>query len=412
MNILFEFLTVSVKTGAGEYHRRVFFKLLDKIQQSTDTKIYALYDSTQGIAYEDLRPETLVLHRNVNFVDCANKPIDKIIQELNISVFFIACSQYLRNHSEIERIHCTTICVTHDIAIEEFEKNKLLTYFQLSDPANSRPLHLPFLRKCLIQLLPKYFSNLDRFTVNYLINQTNDRHILNLNQLKHIIGLYRNNPKTILVTVSEYSKMSLMYNYGLTPKDICVMYSPERIMPLTDRVDNHTLSAIIANKKRYYLMTSAYIMQKNPHKVLNAFRVFQQRNPESFIVTIGYGKSLYDNHIDITFLSDSDLVNAYKHCYALIYPSFFEGFGYPPLECMRFAKPVLSSNTSSIREVLGDAPLYFSPFYESDIFAALCSLTQDNYSDYCKKSLARYGIIHKQQEKHLDDLVDMILSGK
>lgn len=104
-----------------------------------------------------------------------------------------------------------------------------------------------------------------------------------------------------------------------------------------------------------------------------------------------------------------DLREAYKHCYALIYPSFFEGFGYPPLEAMKYGKPVLSSNVCSMPEVLGDAPIYFSPIYESAIFNALLSLDDENYEYHSRKSLRQYEIVSKRQAEDLVSLVDQLL---
>jgi glycosyltransferase involved in cell wall biosynthesis len=77
---------------------------------------------------------------------------------------------------------------------------------------------------------------------------------------------------------------------------------------------------------------------------------------------------------------------------------------------MKFGKPVLSSNVCSMPEVLGDAPIYFSPFYESAIFGALCHLTDRNYQDYSDKSRKQYTKVHERQEKDLDDLIHIILS--
>ena len=96
----------------------------------------------------------------------------------------------------------------------------------------------------------------------------------------------------------------------------------------------------------------------------------------------------------------------------MIYPSLFEGFGYPPLEAMKYGKPVLSSNVCSMPEILGDAPIYFSPFYESAIFNALLELKDSNYSNYSNKSYKRYCEVHEIQERDLRDLVNMILGFK
>lgn len=58
---------------------------------------------------------------------------------------------------------------------------------------------------------------------------------------------------------------------------------------------------------------------------------------------------------------DEDLATWYRHAFALVYPSRYEGFGIPPLEAMQFDCPVVASNRSSIPEVVGDAALLFNP---------------------------------------------------
>ena len=58
---------------------------------------------------------------------------------------------------------------------------------------------------------------------------------------------------------------------------------------------------------------------------------------------------------------------------------------------------------------LRDAPVYFSPIYETAIFNALMVLNDDNYSEFAEKSLQRYQQIHEKQESDLTDLVNMIL---
>lgn len=59
--------------------------------------------------------------------------------------------------------------------------------------------------------------------------------------------------------------------------------------------------------------------------------------------------------------NDAHLAKLYKHSLALVYPSFYEGFGIPPLEAMSCGTAVIASNTSSLPEVVGDAGLLFDP---------------------------------------------------
>ncbi len=70
----------------------------------------------------------------------------------------------------------------------------------------------------------------------------------------------------------------------------------------------------------------------------------------------------FTGHID-----KATLIQYYKHADALVFPSFYEGFGLPPLEAMICGCPVLVSNAASLPEVCGDAALYCNPFNVEDI---------------------------------------------
>ncbi|MDP2030657.1 MAG: glycosyltransferase family 1 protein [Thiobacillus sp.] len=69
--------------------------------------------------------------------------------------------------------------------------------------------------------------------------------------------------------------------------------------------------------------------------------------------------------------SDKVLAQLYRQAVALVYPSLYEGFGIPPLEAMAVGCPVISSNTSSLPEVVGDAGEYFDPNSQEAMTAAI-----------------------------------------
>jgi glycosyltransferase involved in cell wall biosynthesis len=71
--------------------------------------------------------------------------------------------------------------------------------------------------------------------------------------------------------------------------------------------------------------------------------------------------------------SERTLAGMYRNASLFVYPSLYEGFGFPPLEAMSLGCPVLTSNTSSIPEVCGDAAFYFDPNLPEALEAALRS---------------------------------------
>ena len=77
------------------------------------------------------------------------------------------------------------------------------------------------------------------------------------------------------------------------------------------------------------------------------------------------------------FVPDEDLAPIYSHASMFVYPSLLEGFGLPPLEAMQCEVPVITSNTSSLPEVVGDAGIMVSPMDADALCQAMAMLFQD-----------------------------------
>lgn len=86
--------------------------------------------------------------------------------------------------------------------------------------------------------------------------------------------------------------------------------------------------------------------------------------------------------------TDQDLNSLYSQAAAFIYPSTYEGFGLPPLEAMAMQCPVVSSNASSMPEVIGDAAEYFNP---NEIDSIKVAIEQVVFSEERKQDLIRKG---------------------
>lgn len=366
-----------IHTQSFLYSYRIYKKI------SSDIIVYALVDSSYGkFAYQDLTPENL-LNNGINIVDINGLTLKQLIHDYAIDKIFIGCAQYWGNRFDIENITIPTVCIIHDLCDEEYERNFIGDYIRL--------------KKFKEYLRWKFFV-FRKGKVNLL-------------RIPPIVKQAKMNREFKIICVSEYSKNSLAYNFAYPLDKIEVLYSPERINIKKDGIDDIELNKIVSSGIKYYLMLSANRPYKNPDKVFNAFRKFVECGHEDiYMVTTGCKEQKFKNHIPLDYLSDSDLFHLMIHCYALLFPSFFEGFGYPPVEAMSFGKPVSSSNVTSMPEILGDAPIYFSPFYESDIFRALNVLNSVNYEDYVKKAQKRYAIISRKQELDLEKLIQTIIT--
>lgn len=413
MNLLIDFLTANGRYGAGEYHRRVVMSLIERIEldSRTDVKLFALFDSHVSISFDDMRADCLGMKYGITYLDLHEKSLLEIINEYSIDRFFIACGQRIGLYPEIANVKCDVVCVTHDLLYEEWYSNHMYQYWNsLKESDEDAVKEYNFLQR--LRLLYGRMKNDIRCQLrifrNGVVSQRQGKR--ELSYMNAVVQMVNNNHSCTNIMVSEYSKRTMMYNFGIPSERILVLYSPERINCKLEPIQNESLRNLIDTGKKYYLMVSADRECKNPIKSAKAFAHYSELDKEAYFVMVGNKRTpLSDRQINMEFLSDSDLAHAMMNCYALVYPSFFEGFGYPPLEAMRYGKPVLCSNVTSIPEILGVAPIYFSPFYESSIFDAFMRLNENNYDEYSKKSLFQYGVVAQRQENDLKHLVEILL---
>lgn len=105
---------------------------------------------------------------------------------------------------------------------------------------------------------------------------------------------------------------------------------------------------------------------------------------------IGANQALKDRIIVTGYVADGDLASLYSEAMMFVYPSFYEGFGLPPLEAMQCGTPVITSNTSSLPEVVGDAGIMVAP---TDL-DALCNAMLSIYkSPSLREELAQRSLL-------------------
>lgn len=391
MNILFDQTEAQATfyNGAAEYAQAVFFQMVSQLKDYPDVTLYSLYSSKRSFKYDALSPEQLQSYERVISVDYNNKTLKQIIQENHIDLLFITCAQAFCDLAigELSNLGCKVVLVIHDMLDEETEASKVEYLYYVRHAGR-------FLR-----------NNLGRIKVRLTSGTLTGRSTL-------MQRLIESNDSDI-VTVSRYTKQSIEYFFPQYADKIHVFYSPMKVCPQTkETIDNNVLRSIVENKKKYFLLLSADRVTKNGENMLKAFKRYVEHSSKpSLLVTTGCKKSLFPQHVALPFLSSSDIDNAYKHAHALLYPSMFEGFGYPPIEAMRYGKPVLSSNVCSMPEILGDAPIYFSPLYQSSMFGALRTFENSSYEELQKRATERFKIVSNQQKEDLERLSTMLLNG-
>jgi glycosyltransferase involved in cell wall biosynthesis len=161
--------------------------------------------------------------------------------------------------------------------------------------------------------------------------------------------------------------------------------------------------------RRYLMFIGSEDPRKNFIGLLRAFAQVQRQIPE--VVLLKVGRAHVDAQRDkarrliaelgigdaVRFLEDipdADLPLLYNAVDALVMPSLYEGFGYPPLEAMACGTPALASNTTSLGEIVGDAALTVDPTDVDAIAAALIRLLTD---EGLRAALRERGLQHVQR---------------
>lgn len=390
MNILYDLISPQPFVGgAGEYVRKVFYTLLDTIKASNiNVNLFGIYNSDiNNFSYPDLVPET-ISRLGVTPVNIASSSLKEVIARYEIDKVFIGCAQYWGASLDVTNIQVPCVCVVHDLCEEDYEDS-----------------HVPELLK-----LPWGWYEFNRKRAGWHMRRILGQWKDPLFQMKSIMDMAKLNNNVQFVVVSEYTKASLAYHFDYPTDSIKVLYSCPRLTMKKDEIEDATLKEIVTTAKKYYLFLSANRVFKNPTHTFKAFSRFVDcHNSDAYLVTTGCKEKKFENHIPLGYLNENDLAQVMHHCYALLFPTFMEGFGYPPIEAMGYGKPVLCSNVTSVPEICGDAAIYFSPIYESDIFRALSVLTSSNYEEYVAKSKARYQQVCGKQSADLKELIKMIL---
>lgn len=185
-----------------------------------------------------------------------------------------------------------------------------------------------------------------------------------------------------IICISENTKNDLLHYYPSAAGKASVIYHGTTPLPIAPNPWVH------APHKPYFLYVGGRMPYKNFHVLLRAFASDSQLKQTFDLVAFGGGafsneeknliKSLgISPNVRQTQGSDSELQYAYANATALVYPSLYEGFGFPPLEAMHADCPVILSNASCLPEVAGNAALYFDPFEEASLAEAMLRIAND-----------------------------------
>ena len=208
----------------------------------------------------------------------------------------------------------------------------------------------------------------------------------------------------LILTVSENSKKDIISFFNISETKIRVIYeaAAEDFYPY--KLSLEEKMAIIDKYKlseKFILYVGVIENRKNILGILKiADLVYENTRDLKFLLVgrSGYGgKNLLEeikkrkNVIYLSYLEDSILKKIFSIARAFLFPSFYEGFGLPPLEAMQSGTPVLVSNTSSLTEVIDSGGIRHDPTDFQAFHNDLIKLVEDDeyYLEWRNKGIKR-----------------------
>lgn len=183
-----------------------------------------------------------------------------------------------------------------------------------------------------------------------------------------------------IIAVSENTKQDLINEINIPEKKIEVIYSGIDPAPdLSSEEIEKTRTEYDINKK--FIFTLSVI---EPRKNIESLiRVYSKLNPDADLVIAGRRgwKSQLNQSGRIKIIeniSEKEKQALYQSCQAFVFPSFYEGFGFPPLEAMAAGAPVIASANSSLSEICGDKAILINPYNLQELENALATMLKDN----------------------------------
>lgn len=224
----------------------------------------------------------------------------------------------------------------------------------------------------------------------------------------------------MIVTPSECSKQDAIKYYGLPETKIKVIYEAPAptFKPVSDPTALDRVRQTYHLPEQFILHVGTIEPRKNLTRLLEALQSLLTNWPDLKLVLVGKKGWLYESFFQRLrelgleqcvifpgYVSEADLPAFYQLAEVFVFPSLYEGFGLGPIEAMACGTPVVSSNSSSLPEVVGEAGLLVDPTDTAGLTTALRRVLADAE---LRTHLAEQGLVQAQKfswQKAVTELV-------
>lgn len=199
-----------------------------------------------------------------------------------------------------------------------------------------------------------------------------------------------------ILTVSEFSKSEILKYTKIKKDKIDVIYNAIDVSIFKNAKnidDSQKVKKRLSLPGKYFLFVGNFKPHKNLVNLIKAFVEIENFFSDVYLVIVGKNKNL-KNFVDIEKIlktnealrekikilydvDNEDLSLIYENAISLVFPSMYEGFGYPPLEAMSMKCPVITSNRASIPEICKDGAIYIEPNDYKSIYIAMKKIIED-----------------------------------
>ena len=373
MNILFDLRATQPnksgkRHGGGRYGEVVFFRMVEM-----GIRFSCFYDSRKWFNPEVM---TVIENSNIPLYDTAERSLQDIVHDEKIDRVY-SCQPILEIMSLKD---CDIYGTIHGLRVLETPWDNCFWNYKNSFGEKTR-----FVVK---KLVPKIWRAWEKwkFRKKYVYKSAK------------------------LVVVSEHTKYAIKAFFPeLSNTKLEVFYSPNTSSGESKRVKS---------EEKYFLAVSGNRWAKNNVRAIKAFDELISRGLIKGVRMKVAGASNNDIKYKVKnrdafdflgYVEDKELEDLYAGAYLFVYPSLNEGFGYPPLEAMRYGVPVIASPFSSMAEVCDQGALYFNPLLVEEIMGRMMMMmNEETYKEYSQRGLKQYQKIYERQKRDLDGLINYI----
>lgn len=224
-----------------------------------------------------------------------------------------------------------------------------------------------------------------------------------------------------IIAVSKNTKKDVLKFYQTPESKVNVVYNgfEKPSSPNTNTVKS-VLEKFNLKTKKYILYVGTLQPRKNITTLIKAFSKVSETEPDWKLVLVGKKGWLYQNIYEevnrlnlankvlfTDYIPDEEVAALYTQAFCFVLPSLYEGFGIPILEAMSYSCPVITSFTSSLPEIGGEACLYLDPDSVQDLIEEIQKLKDENVrNEYVKRGKER--IKHFSWEKCARETLSVI----